>query len=62
MEAKAALADMLVAVEVDKLSDKLTVVKTKALVERLAYRVKEVDVQALCSRLPLWRPTGLYTH
>ena len=42
---------MLVAVEVDTLSDKLTVVKTKALVERLAYRVKGVDVQALCYTL-----------
>ena len=51
MEAKATLADMLLAVEVDTLGDKLYLVKNKALVEKLDYRVIEVDVQALCYTL-----------
>ena len=33
---------------VDTLGDKLSMVKTEALVNTLAYRVKEVDVQTLC--------------
>ena len=36
MEAKATLHDMLVAIEVDTLSDKLTVVTTKALLDKIA--------------------------
>ena len=38
---------MLVAVEVDTLKEKLTVVKTKALVDTFAYRVNDVDVQEI---------------
>ena len=49
--AKATLPDMLLAVEVDTLGDKLYLVKNKALVEKLDYRVIEVDVQALCYTL-----------
>jgi len=51
VKAKATLPDMLVAVEFDTAEDKLSVVKTKALVDTLAYRVKEGDVQALCYTL-----------
>jgi len=43
VEAKATIADMLVALEVDTPLDKLSVIKIKALVVTLAYRVKEVD-------------------
>ena len=35
----------MVAVEVDRLGDKLSMVKTQALVETIAYRVNKVDVQ-----------------
>ena len=42
---------MLVAVKFDTLGDKLFMVKTKVLVESLAERGKEVDVQALCYTL-----------
>ena len=45
------LTDSLVAVEVDTLGEKLSMAKTKALVDTLAYRVKEVDFQALCYTL-----------
>ena len=37
----------MVAVEVDRLGDKLSMVKTKALVETIAYRVNEVDGHTL---------------
>lgn len=39
-EAKATLAEMLVAVEIDTLGNKLPMVNTEALVDTLAYRVK----------------------
>jgi len=42
--AKATIAEMLIALEVDTLLNKLSVVKIKALVVTFAYRVKEVDV------------------
>ena len=42
---------MLVAVKFDTLGDKLFMVKTKVVVESLAERGKEVDVQALCYTL-----------
>ena len=37
----------MVAVEVDRLGDKLSMVKTKALVETIAYRVNKVDGHTL---------------
>ena len=42
VEGLSTLADMLVAVEVDKLGEKLSMVNTKALVDTLAYTVKEL--------------------
>ena len=42
VEGLSTLADMLVAVEVDTLGEKLFMVNTKALVETLAYRLKEL--------------------
>ena len=42
VEGLSTLADMLVAVEVDKLGEKLFMVNTKALVDTLAYTVKEL--------------------
>ena len=42
VEGLSTLADMLVAIEVDTLGEKLSMVNTKALVETLAYRLKEL--------------------
>ena len=42
VEGLSTLADMLVAVEVDTLGEKLSMVNTKALVDTLAYTVKEL--------------------
>ena len=42
---------MLVAVKVDTLAEKLSMVKTEALIHTLAYRMQEVDVQAPCYTL-----------
>ena len=49
-EARAKLrpADRLVAIEVNTLGDKLSMVKTEALLDTHAYRVKEVDFQTVC--------------
>ena len=41
--AKLRLADRVLAIEVNTLGDKLCMVKTEALVDTHAYRVKEVD-------------------
>ena len=42
VEGLSTLADMLVAVEVDTRGEKLSMVNTKALVDKLAYRLKEL--------------------
>ena len=60
--AKATLPDMLLAVEVDTLGDKLYLVKNKALVEKLDYTAIEVDVRSYAPRFPRWTPRRLYTH
>ena len=51
VQAKATLADRLVAVEVDTLRDKLSMVRTEVLGDKLAYGKKEVNGQTLCYRL-----------
>ena len=51
VEAKATVVDRLVAVEVDTLADKRSMVKTVALANTVAHRVIEVDVQTLCFTL-----------
>ena len=48
VESRATLADRVVAAEVDRLGDKLSIIKTEALVDALVCRVKEVDVETLC--------------
>jgi len=47
VEAKAILADRLVAVEFDTLADKLCMVKAVAVADTVAYRVKEVHVKTM---------------
>ena len=42
------------------LVEKVSMVKTKALVDTLAYRVKDFEVQALCYTLA--KVDALYTH
>ena len=43
--------DMVVEVEVDTIRDKVSIIRTEALMDTLAYTVKKVDMQALCYTL-----------
>ena len=51
VQAKTALTDRVVEVEIHTLGDKLSMIRTEALVDTLAYRVKKVDMQAPCYTL-----------
>lgn len=61
MAAKATLADRLLAIEVDALADKMSMIKTEALEDTFAYRVKRMS-RLYASHLGRWTPKRLYTH
>lgn len=48
MEANTRAADRLVVIDVDSVGDKLSMVKTEALVVTLAYRIKQVGDLTVC--------------
>ena len=61
MAAKATLADRLLAIEVDALADKMSMIKTEALEDTFAYRVIRMS-RLYASHLGSWTPKRLYTH